>query len=229
MRLLIIPILLITFQDLNCKKARTINTTPCETDLSSGLIAYYPFTGNVNDESGNKKHGIPMNGLTYSSDANGKANSAANFDGIDDYITVKDSENYFAPSKMSISFQVNLRNAGARNMFLSRTAFTTASSVSWGINASDKICVTVAEPGSTLSPCGTWYHTTEYDLYSTTALQSNRWYHIAYIYNMGIEMIYIDGKLNAAQVNYFPSLLKCSLADFKIGGWWKNYIVSIHG
>ena len=30
--------------------------------LTNGLVAYYPFNGNANDESGNGNNGVPMNG-----------------------------------------------------------------------------------------------------------------------------------------------------------------------
>jgi hypothetical protein len=49
------------------------------------LVAYYPFNGNANDESGNGHHGI-VNGAILISDRFGNANSAYYFDGIDDEI-----------------------------------------------------------------------------------------------------------------------------------------------
>ena len=50
-----------------------------------GLVGYWPFNGNANDESGNGNHGT-VNGATLTSDRNGVANSAYSFDGVDDYI-----------------------------------------------------------------------------------------------------------------------------------------------
>lgn len=52
-----------------------------------GLIAYYPFNGNANDESGNDHHGT-VNGATLATDRFGNPNSAYSFDGIDDYVVV---------------------------------------------------------------------------------------------------------------------------------------------
>jgi len=49
------------------------------------LVAYYPFNGNANDESGNEHHGIVM-GATLISDRFGIANSAYYFDGIDNEV-----------------------------------------------------------------------------------------------------------------------------------------------
>ncbi|WP_445758157.1 LamG-like jellyroll fold domain-containing protein, partial [Polaribacter sp.] len=45
---------------------------------TNGLVAYYPFNGNANDESGNGNNGT-VNGATLSNDRNGNANSAYYF------------------------------------------------------------------------------------------------------------------------------------------------------
>ncbi|NOU16999.1 MAG: LamG domain-containing protein [Bacteroidales bacterium] len=52
---------------------------------TNGLIAYYPFNGNANDESGNGNNGI-NNGATLAEDRFGNSNSAYSFDGVDDHI-----------------------------------------------------------------------------------------------------------------------------------------------
>ncbi|OQY02885.1 MAG: hypothetical protein B6I20_06115, partial [Bacteroidetes bacterium 4572_117] len=48
---------------------------------TNGLIAYYPFNGNANDESGNNYHGT-MNSITFSTGFDGQANSAVDFNGV---------------------------------------------------------------------------------------------------------------------------------------------------
>jgi hypothetical protein len=52
---------------------------------TNGLVGWWPFNGNANDESGNGNHGT-VNGATLTSDRNGAGNKAYNFDGINDYI-----------------------------------------------------------------------------------------------------------------------------------------------
>ena len=51
--------------------------------LNNDLVAYYPFNGNANDESGNGNNGT-NNGATLTSDRFGNLNSAYNFPGICD-------------------------------------------------------------------------------------------------------------------------------------------------
>jgi outer membrane protein assembly factor BamB len=48
--------------------------------LEAGLVAYYPFNGNANDESGNGHDG-EVKGPTLTTDRHGNSNSAYNFDG----------------------------------------------------------------------------------------------------------------------------------------------------
>jgi hypothetical protein len=55
---------------------------------TDGLVAYYPFNGNANDESGNGYDGT-VNGATLTTDRNNNPNSAYSFDG-NDQITLLD-------------------------------------------------------------------------------------------------------------------------------------------
>ena len=52
---------------------------------TNGLVGWWPFNGNANDESGNNNNGT-VNGATLTSDRFGNANKAYSFDGVDDYV-----------------------------------------------------------------------------------------------------------------------------------------------
>ena len=58
-----------------------------QVNLEDGLVAYYPFNGNANDESGNQLHGT-VDGATLTIDRFGNIDNAYNFDGDNDYIEV---------------------------------------------------------------------------------------------------------------------------------------------
>jgi hypothetical protein len=61
---------------------------PCvslPSNLQQGLVGYWPFCSNANDESGNGNDGV-VNGATLTEDRFGNANAAYGFDGVDDYI-----------------------------------------------------------------------------------------------------------------------------------------------
>jgi hypothetical protein len=63
---------------------------PCvslPSNLQQGLVGYWPFCGNANDESGNGNDGT-VNGATLTEDRFGNAGKAYVFDGVDDFIEV---------------------------------------------------------------------------------------------------------------------------------------------
>jgi gliding motility-associated-like protein len=59
---------------------------------TNGLVAYYPFNGNANDESGNGIDGT-VYGATLTEDICDSPNSAYEFDGINDYIELNNNFN----------------------------------------------------------------------------------------------------------------------------------------
>jgi hypothetical protein len=54
---------------------------------TSGLVGWWPFSGNAIDSSGNGNNGT-VNGATLTADRNGVANRAYSFDGVDDNINI---------------------------------------------------------------------------------------------------------------------------------------------
>jgi len=60
-----------------------LSSSTAPASLYTGLVAYYPFNGNANDESGNGRNGTIKNGVSNTTDRNGKANSSLLFDGLD--------------------------------------------------------------------------------------------------------------------------------------------------
>lgn len=72
---------------------------------TNGLIAYYPFTGNANDLSGNSNNGT-VNGATLTTDRFSNANSAYHFNGSSNYISVNNSAT-FPQTAISICYWLN--------------------------------------------------------------------------------------------------------------------------
>jgi len=60
-------------------------------DGAEGLVAYYSFNGNANDETGNGSNGI-VYGATLTNDRFGNPESAYEFDGQDDWVKVENNE-----------------------------------------------------------------------------------------------------------------------------------------
>lgn len=59
----------------------------------NGLVAWYPFNGNANDESGNNFNGT-VTGATLASDRNNNSNKAYNFNGTSNYVGVGNFNNW---------------------------------------------------------------------------------------------------------------------------------------
>jgi hypothetical protein len=73
---------------------------------TNGLVGYWPFCGNANDESGNGNNGT-VNGATVTTDRFGNANSAYNFDGVDDFIQVPNSNSISITGDITMAAWVN--------------------------------------------------------------------------------------------------------------------------
>lgn len=74
----------------------TITTNLFAAITTEGLVAYYPFNGNADDQSGNGHDGT-VYGATLTSDRFGASDSAYSFDGIDDYISMDYADAFQLP------------------------------------------------------------------------------------------------------------------------------------
>jgi hypothetical protein len=76
---------------------------------NTGLVGWWPFTGNANDESGNAYNGTALNGAMLVNDRNGTGNSAYGFDGSDDLIqTTLPYTDLIGSEGLSVSAWINL-------------------------------------------------------------------------------------------------------------------------
>jgi hypothetical protein len=206
------------------------STLTCKTDLAKGLIAYYPFNGNFNDESGNGNNATAKNGAFLTTDFLGRSNKAAGFDGADDYLIVPGSNKLNADT-ITVSFQVMVNTMNRRHVTVSRINFETGQSLAYGIHHSlptDNKWNFGVTPGT--DDCSKLYpYDTSLAVYSKGPIQAGRWYNIIASFVGGVQKIYVDGVLQSTTTRTFTKAKKCNNADLMIGGWWKNDLVSIDG
>ena len=81
---------------------------------TQGLVAYFPFNGNANDESGNGNNGT-VHGAILTTDRFGKSNSAYNFEG-NDYI--KASADNLPTAERTVSLWFNANTLSSRPVLL---------------------------------------------------------------------------------------------------------------
>jgi hypothetical protein len=129
MRTFSFAFLIVCLGFLGCKKndattTTTTTTTTSNVNLSQGLIAYFPFNGNTNDESGNGNNGTIFNSATIVADKNGKPLSALSVTGANGVI-VNNGTTLIPADSMAISFDVMQRQTGNRQIFLSSINYNT--------------------------------------------------------------------------------------------------------
>jgi hypothetical protein len=69
---------------------------------TNGLVGWWPFNGNANDESGNGNNGT-VNGATLTTDRFGVANKAYSFDGVSNKIVLQPGSNIQGNNPRSIN------------------------------------------------------------------------------------------------------------------------------
>jgi Concanavalin A-like lectin/glucanases superfamily len=83
--------------------------------MLDGLVGYYPFNGNANDESPEyDNHGV-VNGPLLTTDRKGNPGSAYSFNGVNNYISIADNDatDFEAAQDFTISVWVSVKNPQA--------------------------------------------------------------------------------------------------------------------
>jgi hypothetical protein len=84
--------------------------------LTDGLMAYYPFSGNTNDTSGNGNNGSGSN-LSLTTDRFNNTNSAYTFNGSNSQVSIPDSQTLNPSKQISISLWVKQGGANGSNSY----------------------------------------------------------------------------------------------------------------
>ena len=146
------------------------------------LVAFYPFNGNTDDESGFNNHGSVAGG-SLTEDRFGNPNSAYFFDGIDDFIRIPSfpSLNFF--DGITVTFDMKISS------FYNREAYP----LSHG-NWENRWKLSITNNGMRWT-----VKTTDgiKDLDSKTKFVVDKFYHITAIYDGAKFEIYINGELDA--------------------------------
>ena len=189
--------------------------TPCvETSdvLSNGIVAWYPFNGNPNDESGNQYNGI-IQGATITSDRNNSSNKAYSFDGNNDWINFENHSDLKISNSLSYSAWIYVE--GMTNvMGIMGVGEATVISKASAMLLVDRDYHLRFEVGNGTS--------IKKIIYDDKVLAQNTWYHVAGTFNSddGIITLYLDGEFVGSLDTDITSLLT-DISDsdnkFKIG------------
>jgi hypothetical protein len=143
------------------------------------VAAYYPFSGNANDLSGNNNNGV-VNGALLTSDRFGNSDSAYLFDGSNDYIEVPDSDSLDIMEKIYISAWIFPTDVSGYRIIVSK--YKDYEGMSYLLE------LRYGKP----------YFVPRYDggVLGNTDIQANNWYHIEGIYDGTLARIYVNGVLD---------------------------------
>ncbi len=157
--------------------------TPITELLKQGLVAYYPFSGNAGDSSGNANHGT-VNGATLTSDRFSNLNSAYSFNNntisapYKSYLTFSDTRKFsvsiwtYEPIYYTSVHYIGLRSPGQNSNF-------------WNLYTSNGLAwQTFLNPSGTLGV-----------FLPNQQIPINTWTNIICTYENGTWKLYLNGKL----------------------------------
>jgi hypothetical protein len=150
---------------------------------TNGLVGWYPFTGNANDESGNGNNGVPMNGVTLCPDRTNNLNNAYSFDGNDDYIQTPINSNY-----NSYSFSAWIKPNIISQMYLFGNDDEASSGKSMYLTNNGGLSIYNCHP----IPSSNCYVIQSVVTASNTIV-SNSWTHVLASVNNGTVTYYVNG------------------------------------
>jgi hypothetical protein len=158
-----------------------------QADLNDGLVAYYSFNGNANDESGNGNNGT-VHGASLTEDRFGNTDSAYSFDGENDYIEVIDS------TSLDISNQITI------SAWIKTTGTTEYSGVVCKFGPvpysgdRNSYCTYVNNDSMyVLNTNYTWADGIGAASSSTTEIDDGSWHHVLGMYNGDEIKLFVDG------------------------------------
>ena len=161
--------------------------------LNDGLVAYYPFNGNANDESGNGNDGNLTGGPTWKT---GKIGGALSFDGVDDGVdifkyTISSAFTYSFWAKpssdtntFSESLNANTSSLGNHRMILKGPqplGFPKSSNAGFGISIGKNCIYAIAHSQDLYSPI----------LVSQASFSD--WSSFTFIVNNNTPTLFVDG------------------------------------
>ncbi len=172
----------------------------------SGLVAYYPFNGNANDESGNGNDGTVV-GATLTTDRFGNPNSAYSFDGSDDYIRVPDDDSLDLSDGMTIMAWINSNDTSGPKVIVSK----------WNDNTSDHSYIFKDHDSSDklLIELSKGYHNDLAKLEGTTSIATEEWIHVATTFDSNTVELYFNGIEDASSAAI--GVIRNSATDLLIG------------
>jgi hypothetical protein len=184
---------------------------------TNGLVGWWPFNGNANDESGNGNNGT-VNGAILTTDRFGNASKAYSFDGVGNNIIVADNL-LLRPSNISLSVWIKTDLTKPINAICIKTNFNNAQGEQYGIGVSGNGAAgfTIKRnsnclPGNGWQDCST----------ATGVVIPNVWQNLVSTYDGVTIKYYINGMIVQTAVPPAGNIDNCSGGNLNIGQFWSG-------
>jgi hypothetical protein len=195
---------------------------------TDGLIGWWPFNGNANDESGNGYNGT-VNGATLAADRTGNANSAYSFD-TNQFIQLNNTTNLNPyPLSISLWYKVNVYSAGESSPILFKYVSAAWNGFGIGLNDYNNIpCVYPQYLRGTSNRVFGYYGEPAFDQPNVNIQQ---WYHYIFTLDASGGKIYVNGNLIASKAWTGTPGATTSSLPIKVGGsyntWYRGMVDDI--
>jgi uncharacterized protein (TIGR02145 family) len=184
---------------------------------TNGLVGWWPFNGNANDESGNGNHGT-VNGATLAADRNGNAGKAYSFDGNGDFISIPNSNSLTPPNiTMNAWFSLGKPYSRGGSCILSKINHSWANYGGYYLLI-DSLTLTA---GYSQIGCSSGTGIGGYSTNKSFQSQIGNWQMFSVtISNSGTIYFYLNGVL--IHQNQGASFSPCNnlLSELRFGHWW---------
>lgn len=183
--------------------------------LTQGLVGYWPFCGNANDDSGKGNNGT-VSGATLTTDRFGNTNSAYSFNGTSNYIqcNLASTLNTNTINGITLSGWTNsIQYTYSGNQTI--LGLLDSSNAGYWIGYGNQNSTTGFLSGN----CGNAGVGASMILVPSTPPTANNWYHVVMTcdFNTNISKLYINGVYQSQSTS---SLLTLNFNKFIIGKWW---------
>ena len=182
---------------------------------TSGLVGYYPFNGNTNDESTNSNDGT-VNGATLTTDRFGNVNSAYSFDGISNIEVPNNSILNGNLQKLSISLWVKAQSQTHGQNLVGADMNDRGYIVNIG-GSTQKVEFAIAS-----SSASSWDGVVTQETVAT----NDEWHHIVAVYDGSTMKTYFNGVQNGTFTGATPSSIRAVSSELYFGGYRADNFLS---